>query len=249
MERKFLILFSLIISIFIPVWSEYDHFMSYLGKTYKYSTIPENTEIIPFRIKGDSVLIREKEPFFTLDSLILYKWDMIKNKKLVKWVKPILEDTTDYNGSLAVLCFQKIRENGGNSGFDVCSQEFKKVAPHGFVYSWGWRSNLIGDDYPYFHFTNLYEKTIKYITFYVQFFNGVGDPIICRSTKSSVLPFTGIGPVKEGETKYWNWSDDVEYYIRNAKSAEIKKIVIEYIDGSKYTLIKEIKIGKTNRSI
>lgn len=242
--KKYIFLLLLIFTI-LPCRSQGDYYDTYVfGKRLYYSPNIDKTDVIPYRVKGDSILVKAKFPFLSIDTLKYYRWDIIINKKLSQRIKSTLQDTTDYEGRLDVLCLSYIDDNGGVSNDKLkINKSLKDVAPHGFVDSWGWKDDIAGYAKPYFEFTNVSDKTIKYITFYVQFFNAVEDPIKSPISKSSILSYRCIGPVKEGETKYWTMEDnyDEPYYIKNADTGKITKILIDYMDGSKYTLIKELK--------
>lgn len=235
---------SLFLTLFFYLYSQNQKVFDIITfSDYQYSTDPEKSEIIPICVKGDSVLVKMKNPYFSLDSIKYYDWGLIKDKKFAKNVKSILNDTTEYEGWLMLLYYKNKGENEFSFRKKISDERFKKIAPNGFVLTSGFKNNSIGDPLPYFMYTNLSDKTIKYITFYVQYKNAVGDLINCKATHTNTFSYTGIGPVEEGETEEWSWDYDADHYIKNAHTMDIKKIVIEYMDRSKCTLVKDIKYG------
>lgn len=246
--KKGVILFLLLFNFFY-LYSQTQSYTSAVNNysVYKYSDDPEKSEIIPIRFKEDTVLVRSKNPYFSLDSLNLYNWDLIKSKKFVERVKPILKDTMEYDGWMMLLYYKTQSKHEFSLKEKFPDERFKKVAPYGFVSSSGFKENSIGEVQPFFQYTNLNDKTIKYITFYVQYRNAVGDLIKCRLTGSQMIPYTGVGPVEEGQTGSWSWDYDLDHIIFYPDKMEIKKIVIEYMDGSKHTLTNDIKYGEIKK--
>lgn len=104
--------------------------------------------------------------------------------------------------------------------------------------------NSAGGADPFFSFYNTSEKTIKYFTFYLTFYNGVGDPAICsiKGTSSVGAKITGpIFPNKLGHGRF-----DPMIYNPTAKDYEVTSLKIEYMDGTKksYTKSQIDKFGK-----
>ena len=91
------------------------------------------------------------------------------------------------------------------------------------------------------NFVNNSDKIIKYITFYCQPFNAVGDPVSCEIQYESALSmshlsegaFESTGPYAKGEgiqgTRY-RWAK--AWYNSTIKTVKLNKVKIEYMDGS-----------------
>jgi len=74
-------------------------------------------------------------------------------------------------------------------------------------------------------------RVIKYITFYITPYNGVGDVVACTVRDVSTRALEITGPVDAQKSVM---SNDVEafWYNSTIESAEIESISIEYMDGS-----------------
>lgn len=218
----------------------------YSNKFYAYLDDLTQSEIIPLTVKGDSVLIRNIKPYLSVGNVELYNYDIIVSpsfsKTAIDLLSKINSEDIYYEDNLSLLweafAYKNVMipENG-------LLEKLIKEAPHGYVDDWGWSNDVLGYAYPYFSFVNLNKKTIKYITFYVQYVNPVGDAIR-NFDNSSIMTYRGIGPIEFNETGSWDWEDGSRYFIKNADRADLKKIVIEYMDGTKYTLVKELKFNK-----
>ncbi len=91
----------------------------------------------------------------------------------------------------------------------------------------------------YFNFVNNSEKTIKYVTFGVTFYNSVGDVAKCKYKKDTINYCTETGPYEKGEGlsgTNWYWGD---YYNWEIASCELVYLNIEYMDGSEVTLTQD----------
>lgn len=215
----------------------------------KYYITPDNyeSEICPYALQGDSIMFRTNREIHTLYDCRIYDYDIIVNKPIAEAIwnnRGNHEVLTDYD-VMYVMALAMTRNGYDPSGpGDGYSAAVRKVAPHGYVRDWGWHTNSADGISPWFSYYNASKKTIKYITFYMTFENPVGDPCYDRITRAREVSVRGIGPVEEGTTGYWEWSEyEPVAYIRNADAANLKKILIEYMDGTKYTLIKEIRLG------
>lgn len=91
------------------------------------------------------------------------------------------------------------------------------------------------------NFVNKSDKVIKYITFYCQPFNAVGDAVSCEIQYKSAASlehlsegaFEATGPYAKGEgisgtSRGWSKA----WYNSSIKSVKLNKINIEYMDGS-----------------
>lgn len=76
-------------------------------------------------------------------------------------------------------------------------------------------------------------KAIKYISFDLSVYNSVGDAELCaiRGTNGGTVKY--IGPFTLGE-KFWGYFDPIVYN-RAATSAEVTRIVVDYMDGTTAT--------------
>lgn len=125
---------------------------------------------------------------------------------------------------------------------DDISKDFK----YGFINKYGWSTNSVnGIDFN-ITYTNTNTKTIKYIDVYCTISNPVGD--ICRIlyNGSNMCKFTCVGPLEQFETASWNW-DSAYYTTSDASKLKINKIVLTFMDNTKYTLIKEIAYSRDDR--
>ena len=114
--------------------------------------------------------------------------------------------------------------------------EIKKEAPYGFVESWGWDLNSADGVEPHFSYYNTSEKTIKYVDFYFNLYNAVGDKCYLKYDKSYTGHVRGVGPVEAGTSGSWNWERATHYTTSDASEMRIVKIVITYMDKTVRTL-------------
>lgn len=114
--------------------------------------------------------------------------------------------------------------------------EIKKEAPYGFIESWGWDLNSADGVEPYFSFYNTSEKTIKYVDFYFNLYNAVGDKCYLKYDKSYTGHVRGVGPVEADSSGSWNWERATHYTTSDASEMKIVKIVITYMDKTVRTL-------------
>lgn len=114
--------------------------------------------------------------------------------------------------------------------------EIKKEAPYGFVESWGWDLNSADGVEPYFSYYNTSEKTIKYVDFYFNLYNAVGDKCYLKYDKSYTGHVRGVGPVEADSSGSWNWERATHYTTSDASEMRIVKIVITYMDKTVRTL-------------
>jgi len=84
----------------------------------------------------------------------------------------------------------------------------------------------------FFDFTNTSQKTIKCITFGVNFFNGAGDMVACTVKREKDYFCMATGPFEPGEgmngnAHYWG-----KYYNSSILSVKLISINIDYTDGT-----------------
>lgn len=111
-----------------------------------------------------------------------------------------------------------------------------KEAPYGFIENWGWNLNSADGVEPYFAYFNTSEKTIRYVDFYFNLYNAVGDKCYLKYNKSYTGSVRGVGPVKANESGSWSWERATHYTTADASEMKIVKIVITYMDKSVRTL-------------
>jgi len=98
------------------------------------------------------------------------------------------------------------------------------------------------------NFVNNSDKTIKYVTFYCQPFNAVGDPVSCKIQYESAFSmnhlsegaFKSTGPYAKGEGvqgKQSRWAK--AWYNSTIKTVKLNKVEIEYMNGSKEIIDNE----------
>ena len=104
---------------------------------------------------------------------------------------------------------------------------------------WTSEPNFLGTVDLFINFTNTSDKTIKYITFYVKFYNAVGDVVECEvktPTKSKSYLCGYVGPCEPGDglsgTSY-GWGS---YFNSTIDHPELVGMVIEYMDGTKTSI-------------
>jgi len=84
------------------------------------------------------------------------------------------------------------------------------------------------------------KKEIKYIYFTVVPYNAVGDRQYCDIRNYAIFTGSATGPISASSrpTEY-NWEN--AWYNSTIDSLEIIKVQIEYMDGTSYTFVKELK--------
>lgn len=240
MNQIRLIFFLCFSFILVPVIAQYKVQGHCSDNTYLWSPDIDETEIVPMAIHGDTVLIIRVEPFFSFgeDEETIYFYDLIINKDFSQDALSFMKEK-DYKG----ISFEDSLKDAWAeimTPWYFFSDIVSEWAPHGYIEEFSWYKDVLGYAHPEITFCNTNKKTIKYISFYINYFNPVEDPIRAGFSNSYDCIYTGIGPVENEEIVSWNFKD-VDYFIKNASTAMIKKVVIEYMDKTKYTLIKELK--------
>lgn len=90
-----------------------------------------------------------------------------------------------------------------------------------------------GCDYD-FEFTNMSNKTIKYLFWYGNVYNAVGDKVACTIRNSYSFSGKDTGPYPEKAIGGGEW--DCIIYNWSAKEMRLSKITINYMDGSSASL-------------
>lgn len=114
--------------------------------------------------------------------------------------------------------------------------EIAKEAPYGFIESWGWELNSADGIEPHFSFYNTSQKTIKYVDFYFNLYNAVGDKCYLKYDKSYTGHVRGVGPVEKDSSGSWEWDRATHYTTGDASEMRIVKVVITYMDKTVKTL-------------
>lgn len=112
----------------------------------------------------------------------------------------------------------------------------QKMAPVGFIQNWGWHLNTVSGIESYFSFFNTSKKTIKYVEFFFQMYNDVGDRCFLRYNDSYTGSVKGVGPVPSFTASSWSWDRATHYTTGDATSMKIVKVIVTYMDGSSKVL-------------
>jgi len=84
------------------------------------------------------------------------------------------------------------------------------------------------------------KKEIKYIYFTVVPYNAVGDRQYCDIRDHATFTGSATGPISaSSRPKEYNWEN--AWYNSTIDSLEIIKVKLEYMDGTSYTFVKELK--------
>lgn len=216
------------------------------SKIYWIDDILARSEITPLIAKGDSLVVMKVKPTFRFQDIDFREFDIllidsdpvIRNWKLYKEMSD--EDVPEYMEKVDAR--QYVKALNAKSYVDYVDK-VKDLAPRGYVDYWRWIPDYADGIKAMFKYFNAYHKTIKYITFYLQFKNAVGDVVRDKLSGKALIPFKCIGPVEEGNLGVWDDLSDVFAYVPNASTCQIKKVVIQYMDNTTYTLIKELKFA------
>jgi len=89
-------------------------------------------------------------------------------------------------------------------------------------------------------FKNITEsKRIKYISLSIMPFNGVGDVVRGRMQGQSLDTVRGIGPIEPQRRASYDF--DNVWYNPVVDCIEVRKIVVEYMDGSSFTYVNDLR--------
>lgn len=83
------------------------------------------------------------------------------------------------------------------------------------------------------------DRTIKYISFSIQGFNPVGDPVKGDHSRRSVETVRGVGPIEPGENAAYSFEN--VWYAGTLSCVELHRTVVEYMDGSSFTYVRDLK--------
>ena len=119
------------------------------------------------------------------------------------------------------------------SALMIISKKFK----YGYIGDYSWSTNSVNGVKLEFDYVNTNPNTIKYIDVYFTLKNAVDD--VCTIDYSNYGKVRFIGPIEEYETGSYK-TDIIGYASSIPKSMRITKIVLTYMNGKTYTLLKEI---------
>lgn len=120
--------------------------------------------------------------------------------------------------------------------FSDFTRKIKEIAPWGFIANWGWHLNTAYGIEPYFSYFNTTAKVIKYVDFFFNIYNPVGDKCFLRYENSYTGSVRGVGPVDSFKSSSWNWERATHYTSGDASELKIIKLVITFMDGTKKVL-------------
>jgi hypothetical protein len=82
-------------------------------------------------------------------------------------------------------------------------------------------------------------RTIKYLTLTVVPYNAVGDAVRSSIDGKSAVRLRYTGPLASGKTEsYAGWS--TVWYNATISCVELRRMEVEYMDGSRYTYVREL---------
>ena len=159
--------------------------------------------------------------------------DALKQNRKFKEYLEIWQDSLAHNNELTNDKAKSINLYN----FIKFKSDIMKEAPYGFVGDWGWNLNSADGVEPHFSFVNTSGKTIKYVDFYFNLYNAVGDRCYLKYDKSYTGHVRGVGPVEPFCPGSWEWDRATHYTSSDASEMRISKIVITYMDKTVKTLI------------
>lgn len=154
-----------------------------------------------------------------------------ENKKFKEYVETWRDSIASHNNLSNTEAF-----NINLIRYNQFRNEIRKEAPYGYIESWGWNLNYANGVEPYFTYYNTSPKTIKYVDFYFNLYNAVGDKCYLKYDKSYTGHVRGVGPVKSYDKGEWSWDKATHYTSGDASEMKIVKIVITYMDMTIKTL-------------
>ena len=118
---------------------------------------------------------------------------------------------------------------------ELAKQEARKIIRFKRVY---YHMNSAGGAEVHFSWVNNSDKQIKYITFGISFYNGVGDLIKPDYDREAINYCSDTGPFSKGKGtgSNWYWGP---FYSWDIKSVKLVSVRIEYMDGSTRNLTKD----------
>lgn len=171
-----------------------------------------------------------------LDSLTTYYFNESKTQyQYCVELKPKIEHQIDSVQIAAKEEYEALRQSEYDNWYNALPSSGKKAADRLEITesSLSKPNSVGGCDYN-FNYRNKSQKTIKYLTVYVDIYNAVDDLVRCEIKGSPSFIGKSTGPVAPNKFNYCVW--DCIIYNWSAKYVKFYKIVIEYTDGSSYTI-------------
>ncbi|MDA0685004.1 MAG: hypothetical protein O3A57_11390 [Bacteroidetes bacterium] len=107
--------------------------------------------------------------------------------------------------------------------------------------------NSAGGVEPRIIFTNISTKTFKYVTITLQAFNAVADPARGRFNGSNEFSLSLVGPIEPSSSTLYNGDRNPPFYNNVTSCLAVTSIVIDYMDGGKFTMIKDLVTSRYSR--
>lgn len=171
-----------------------------------------------------------------LDSLTAYYLNESKTQhQYCVDLKPKIEKQIDSVNIAAKNEYEELRQSQYDNWYNSLPSSTKKAADRiEITESCLCKPNTVGGcDYK-FNYRNKSQKTIKYLTLYVDTYNAVNDLTHCEIKGTCSFVGKDTGPVAPDKFSYCLWECII--YNWSAKYVKFYKIVIEYTDGSSYTI-------------
>lgn len=181
-----------------------------------------------------------------LDSLTTYYLNKSETQyKYCVELKPKIELQIDSVRIAAEKEYEVLRQSQYDNWYNALPSSAKKAADILEITeaSLGKPNSVGGCDYT-LNFRNKSQKMIKYLTWYGDIYNAVNDLVTCEIRGSSSFIGKATGPVAPGRFDYGLW--ECVIYNWSAKYVKFDKIVIEYTDGSSYTIASSDVHGLLN---
>lgn len=171
-----------------------------------------------------------------LDSLTTYYFNECKTQyQYCVELKPKIEHQIDSVNIAAKQEYDDLRQSQYNDWYNALPSSSKKAADILEITesSLSKPNSVGGCDYN-FNYRNKSQKTIKYLTVYVDTYNAVNDLVHCEIKGTCSFIGKDTGPVAPNKFSYCLW--DCIIYNWSAKYVKFYKIEIKYTDGSSYTI-------------
>jgi hypothetical protein len=112
-----------------------------------------------------------------------------------------------------------------------------------------WQHNSAGGVEPFISIQNFSNKTIKYTSIQGRVFNRVGDPAPAKhGDRTNLLSLKLVGPVSGKSAESYSYKNNPPFYNDVAHCIEVRKIIVEFTDGSMYTMVKDLQTMRKDQS-
>jgi hypothetical protein len=109
------------------------------------------------------------------------------------------------------------------------------------LHEFDWRLNSAGGVEPIIRVANISSKTVKYVSVFANAFNSVGDPENnTLKDRTNTMRLKLVGPVESGQIVSYDYDGNPPFYNNVVSCFEVSKIVVDYIDGTNYTMVKDL---------